>query len=651
VLFAVSRLLALAAGMLALAGAPSANAGSYPMHQCASGVPAVSLGWSTFGYTTNATSTLHNTCSSGGTIGVYAFTNGQAGAVTENGSSGSEIGLALNVPGSAPDVSISSIGADVLASSVSGDDAFLGFSSEGQALAGSAELPYGGGADYKASESWILPQGARDFEAYVNCTTDRSSPTCYFTDSISLPALSEVTINLIDAVRPTVSSVAGVLASAAASGSTVAGSQAFSFTASDVDSGVHSGTLTLTPKGVGSALTHSFDFSMQCGYDAWNACPVSQSVGGFAVDTSALKDDIYSVDLAIADAAGNVVHDDLGTVTSHNAPVNSSVPGISVSGQAAVGLILSAQLGAWSAPSGAGSITYAYQWESCDGSGEACYAIAGAHGDSYSPVGIDVGRTLRVSVTATNDDGSAAASSVATGIVAGHAGSLAALPGFVTDLLANHSGVANGTGASEAAHVEIVNDGLISRSFARRALQLRGRLLDGQRHAIGGASLDILQQVAGSSAWQRIAQSTSQPDGSFLARVPGGASRLIEIAYRAFAGDDGYAARARIQERVKAGVQLTIAPRRTGPNGSIMLSGAVQGPIPPQGTIVELLVHYLGRWEPFRTPRTNAAGRFRVAYGFQGGVGRFPFRAEVPGGQTGFPFAAGDSRSITVVTG
>jgi hypothetical protein len=537
--------------MLALASAPTATAGSYPMYQCTSGAAAVSSGWSTFAHNTNATTTLHNACSSGGTIGVYAFTNGQAGAVTESGSSGSQVGLALNVPASAPNVIISSIRADVTASSVSGDDAFLGFSSEGQALTGLAELSYGGAGDYEASESWILPQGARDFEAYVNCSTDRSSPTCYFSDPFSLPALSEVTINLIDAFGASVSSVSGALASAVAGGATVSGSESFGFTARDADSGVRSATLTLTPKGAGPAFIHSFDFSMQCRYDAWNACPPSQSVGGFAVDTSALRDDTYSVDLAIADAAGNIAHDDLGTITSHNAQAD--------------------------------------------------------------PLG--------------------------------------ALPGPDTAIRAGHSGVANGNGATEAAHLEIINKSVISRSFARRALQLSGRLLDGQGRAIGGATLDILQQVAGTSAWQTISQSTSQADGSFQARVPGGASRVIEIAYRAFAGDDRYAAHVSIQERVNAGVQLSISPRRSGSNGSIILSGAVQGPIPAQGAIVELLVHYRGRWEPFRTPRTDAAGRFRVAYRFQGGVGRFPFRAEVPGGQAGFPYSSGSSRSVAVTTG
>ena len=61
-------------------------------------------------------------------------------------------------------------------------------------------------------------------------------------------------------------------------------------------------------------------------------------------------------------------------------------------------------------------------------------------------------------------------------------------------------------------------------------------------------------------------------------------------------------------------------------------------------------MHYRSRWEPFRTPRTNGQGCFRIVYQFEGGIGRFPFRAEVPAGQAGFPFAGGHSQVVDVAT-
>lgn len=109
-------------------------------------------------------------------------------------------------------------------------------------------------------------------------------------------------------------------------------------------------------------------------------------------------------------------------------------------------------------------------------------------------------------------------------------------------------------------------------------------------------------------------------------------------------------ARASIQENVAAGVKLAVSPRRTGAGGRIVLSGRVAEPLPRQGVLVGLLVHYRGRWEPFRTPRTDSHGRFSIAYRFQGGVGRFPFRAQVFGGQAGFPYVHGESATVAVTT-
>lgn len=229
------------------------------------------------------------------------------------------------------------------------------------------------------------------------------------------------------------------------------------------------------------------------------------------------------------------------------------------------------------------------------------------------------------------------------------AGSLSALPGPGSSVLL--AGAPNGSNASESATLQLGLPRSISRPFARRALRLPGRLVNSHGEAISGATLDVTEQVVGGGSGQVIAHATTGADGSFIASVPAGPSRLIDVAYRAFTGDSAYAAQARIQESVRAGVQLSVSPRRTGSEGTITLSGQVGGPIPRQGVVVDLLVHYRGRWEPFRTPRTNSHGRFRVLYQFEGGVGRFPFRALAFGGQSGFPFSSGESGAVDVSTG
>ena len=229
--------------------------------------------------------------------------------------------------------------------------------------------------------------------------------------------------------------------------------------------------------------------------------------------------------------------------------------------------------------------------------------------------------------------------------------SLGALPGPGTGSGLTATGTPNGTSASDSAQLRLGTSHAIYRPFSHRALRLAGRLLSAQGQPIAGASLDVIQQLSDSSGPELVGHARTRSDGSFEAAVPPGRSRTIELAYRAFSGDGAYAAQEKITEAVGAGVVLRISPRRTGSNGTITLSGAVQGPVPRRGVVVELLVHYRGRWEPFRAPRTDGHGHFHVAYQFEGGVGRFPFRAEVPDGQAGFAYAAGRSQVVNVSTG
>jgi Glycosyl hydrolase family 26 len=94
-------------------------------------------------------------------------------------------------------------------------------------------------------------------------------------------------------------------------------------------------------------------------------------------------------------------------------PVNESLP--LISGSVVEGSVLTASVGSWS---GTTPIAYAYQWRRCDRGGGGCVAIAAATGVSYSLSAVDVGASLRVDVTATNEAGSASATSAATGLVA-----------------------------------------------------------------------------------------------------------------------------------------------------------------------------------------------------------------------------------------
>jgi hypothetical protein len=94
-------------------------------------------------------------------------------------------------------------------------------------------------------------------------------------------------------------------------------------------------------------------------------------------------------------------------------PVNVSPP--TVSGPAQVGKTLTATHGEWTES----PTSYGYRWRRCDASGANCTALADTT-KSYTLAEADVGKTLRVAVTASNEAGSSqpalsAVSAVVTG--------------------------------------------------------------------------------------------------------------------------------------------------------------------------------------------------------------------------------------------
>ena len=87
-------------------------------------------------------------------------------------------------------------------------------------------------------------------------------------------------------------------------------------------------------------------------------------------------------------------------------PANTVPP--TISGEAKDEKTLTASAGTWT---GSPTITYAYQWESCNAAGESCTNISGATSATLAVGHDDVGGTLRVVVTATNSAGSTSKSS------------------------------------------------------------------------------------------------------------------------------------------------------------------------------------------------------------------------------------------------
>jgi hypothetical protein len=100
-----------------------------------------------------------------------------------------------------------------------------------------------------------------------------------------------------------------------------------------------------------------------------------------------------------------------GVVQPMPVPTNTAAP--SISGTTTQGQTLTLANGTWTGnPS-----SYGDQWQDCDSSGASCANISGARSGTYTLTSSDVGHTIRVVVTASNDGGSTPATSAQTAAV------------------------------------------------------------------------------------------------------------------------------------------------------------------------------------------------------------------------------------------
>ena len=182
---------------------------------------------------------------------------------------------------------------------------------------------------------------------------------------------------------------------------------------------------TATPTFSGSAGTVAGDLATVTvrvyGGSAPTGTPVqtltaTEAGGSWSVAAGGeLPDGTYTAQAEQSDEAGNTGRSSASTfsVDAVQEPVNTVLPG--VSGVVEEGRTLLADAGSWS---GSEPIAYAYEWLRCDAAGAGCVEIADARSSSYVLVAADVGRRLRVRVTASNGAGASSASSEATGVVA-----------------------------------------------------------------------------------------------------------------------------------------------------------------------------------------------------------------------------------------
>jgi hypothetical protein len=100
-----------------------------------------------------------------------------------------------------------------------------------------------------------------------------------------------------------------------------------------------------------------------------------------------------------------------GQAATQAAPTSTATP--TISGTPQVSSTLTASQGTWTdSPT-----SFSYAWSRCDANGDNCVAVAGATASTYTVQSADAGSTLRVTVTATNGDGSGQATSAPTAVI------------------------------------------------------------------------------------------------------------------------------------------------------------------------------------------------------------------------------------------
>jgi hypothetical protein len=224
-----------------------------------------------------------------------------------------------------------------------------------------------------------------------------------------------------------------------------------------------------------------------------------------------------------------------------------------------------------------------------------------------------------------------------------------------------NDGAPNGVGATRLATASARFDRASNSTPLRRTVSfnrgaiLRGRLADSIGRGISGASLDIAYRIdRAGSGWRAKANATTDATGSWAISVPPGPSREVKVSYRAFALDDAPSAEILGAITVRAGVTLTVKPKRIGRHGRIVFAGRLRGSPGQGGTQVALYaVARTGRARvPVAVLRADSRGRFRYAYRFTRTLAptTYWFQSALSA-QRGYPYAAARSRRVAVRVG
>jgi hypothetical protein len=162
------------------------------------------------------------------------------------------------------------------------------------------------------------------------------------------------------------------------------------------------------------------------------------------------------------------------------------------------------------------------------------------------------------------------------------------------------------------------------------------------------ADLDVESRVRNRVAALPKVRTDSR--GQARVRLAPGSSRSVRLGYRLSPGART-SAQGVVEVKVRSKIAFSITPRQTRNGRRIVLAGRLLGgQVPRRG--VSLTAQYRDgqKWRPFRELRTDARGRFRLAYRFTRTRrdARYVLRVNLTRGQLDYPYEPTASRAITV---
>jgi hypothetical protein len=268
-----------------------------------------------------------------------------------------------------------------------------------------------------------------------------------------------------------------------------------------------------------------------------------------------------------------------------------------VTGQAEVGQALAAKAGTFS---GGIPRKLAFQWQSCDQAGANCVNVTGATSETYGVRSADVGKTLRVEVTASNDYGS-------DKDVSAHTAQVKAIPQPVA--------ITTTITASRAV------------TTCCQAVRLSGTV---SSHQAGQSVVILAREHDDVSATPvRFVQTDANGDWSVTVRPS------VKTTYRAQAGNEP-----------SSGVTVNVRPRvGLGHRGRVW-TVKVTGRDTFAGSLVLLQRRAGSHWITVRRVilNLNSAARFTTNMRH----GRWTLRAYVPSRETGPGYLAGTSHTLRI---